>query len=353
LNTGAATVAQVRQQADSGMATSVSQINSLLTQFTSVNATIVANGHSGADISAARDSRDQILTQLSQQLGISTSTDAVGSMSIFTDSGVTLFQGTARTVTFSPSPSMTSGSAGNAVLVGGVPITGAVAPMAVHSGALAGLSQLRDQVAPQYGAQLDQIAYGLVSAFSESPVASGSTAPTLAGLFTGGSTSAMPSGASGLATAISVNANVDPSAGGNVALLRDGGISSPGNAAYKSNTTGAAGFTGRIQQLIDGLSSQQAFDPAAGIGAQAGLLDYANQSVSFAQAKYQQANSDAERQSAVATQAQSALSNASGVNLDTELNQMLNLENSYSTSAKILSTLESMFNSLISAVPAG
>ncbi len=54
------------------------------------------------------------------------------------------------------------------VTVDGVPITGASSPMAIQSGALAGLADLRDTVAPEYQAQLDQIAGGLVNAFAES-----------------------------------------------------------------------------------------------------------------------------------------------------------------------------------------
>ena len=138
----------------------------------------------GADVSSAEDTRDSILTQLSQQIGISTVANPDGSTSIYTDSGVTLFQGgSARTVSFTPTATYTDGATGNAVMVDGVPITGSSSPMAIQSGALAGLANLRDVVAPQYGAQLDQIAGGLISAFAESDQ-TGGTAPTLPGLFT-------------------------------------------------------------------------------------------------------------------------------------------------------------------------
>ena len=41
--------------------------------------------------------------------------------------------------------------------------------------------------------------------------------------------------------------------------------------------------------------------------------------------------------------ATTALSNATGVNLDTEMTNMLNIENSYTTTAKLLTTVNSMF----------
>ena len=38
-------------------------------------------------------------------------------------------------------------------------------------------------------------------------------------------------------------------------LLRDGGIADPSNPAYTYNTTGAASYTGRIQQLMSALTT--------------------------------------------------------------------------------------------------
>src|ERR1700677_3348915 len=192
LNNGAAAVQQVREQADAGIATSVASINSLLNQFTQVNATIVSGLQTGADISAAQDSEDSILTQLSQQVGISTTTNANGSVSIYTDSGVTLFQDVPQTLSFTPSPTLTAGISGNPVTVDGIPITGASAPIAIQSGALAGLAQLRDTIAPEYQAQLDQISGGLVNAFAETDQ-TGGPAPALPGLFTFPGATGVPS----------------------------------------------------------------------------------------------------------------------------------------------------------------
>ena len=132
-------------------------------------------------------------------------------------------------------------------------------------------------------------------------------------------------------------------------LLRDGGISDPGNPAYTYNTTGAASYTGRIQELIAGISATQSFDPSAGLDSSASLTDYANASVSWLQAQNQQASDASSYQNAVATQATSALSNATGVNLDAEMTNMLNLENSYASTAKLLTTVSSMFTALLQA----
>jgi flagellar hook-associated protein 1 FlgK len=240
---------------------------------------------------------------------------------------------------------------GNAVTVDGVPITGSSSPMAIQSGALAGYANVRDNVAPQYNAQLDQIADGLISAFAESDQ-TGGTAPTLPGLFTFAGATGVPatSAATRLAREIEVNANVDPAQGGNVNLLRDGGIADPTNSAYTYNTTGAAGYTGRIQQLMSALTSAQSFGGSTGLSTADSLSDYANSSVSWLQSANQQANNQLDYQNALVSSATTALSNATGVSLDTEMTNMLNIENSYTTTAKLFTTVNSMFTTLLDAV---
>jgi flagellar hook-associated protein 1 len=363
LNNATATVQQVRSQADAGMATSVATINTLLAQFQTVNNTVVSGLQTGADVTDAEDSRDNILSQLAQQVGVSTVTSPNGSVSIYTDSGVTLFQTTARTVTFAATPTLTAGATGNAVMVDGVPITGPTSPMAIQSGALAGLATLRDTTAPQFQAQLDQIASGLINAFAETNQTNPATPNPLPGLFTDTSgtvptnTVAPPAAdavTAGLAGQISVNATVDPSQGGNVGLLRDGGIANAeaGNTDYTYNATGAASYTTRIQQMITQMSAAQTFNASAGAGASASLTNYANASVSWVQGQYQQATDQSSASSALATSASQALSSATGVNLDDQTSQMLSLENSYQTTAKLLTTVNNMFASLLTAVTA-
>ena len=211
--------------------------------------------------------------------------------------------------------------------------------------------QLRDTLAPQYQAQLDQIAGGLINAFAETDQSTPPTLPSLPGLFTTPGETSLPSmsATTGLAAAIEVNPNVDPVAGGDATLLRDGGVSDPGNPAYTYNSTGAASYTGRIQQLVGAIGATQSFDPSAGLGASASLTDYANASVSWLNGENSQASNASSYQNALATQATSALSNATGVNLDAEMTNMLNLENSYASSAKLLTTVNSMFSALLNA----
>jgi flagellar hook-associated protein 1 FlgK len=221
--------------------------------------------------------------------------------------------------------------------------------MALHSGRLAGLAAIRDDYAPRYQAQLDEIARGLIQSFAESDQ-SGGALPDVPGLFTWSGDPAIPgTGAvSGLAGEIRVAASVDPAQGGNAKLLRDGGIS--GNPAYVYNSTNAAGFTDRLQGLIDSLGASQAFDPSAGLGANATLASFASGSAGWLEEARKSATADASYSTALLTRATESLSNASGVNLDEEMTIMLELERSYQASAKLMSAVNDLFQTLLDSV---
>jgi len=346
LNSASATVANVRQTADRDMADSVATINGLLAQFQDVNTAIVKGTASGADISDALDHRNTILQSLSNQIGITTTTNGAGSMSIYADSGATLFDVSARSVTMTQTNVFSATTAGAAVYVDGVPVTGANAAMPIQSGALAGLANLRDNVATQYQAQLDSIAGGLVNAFAETNGSTGAKAP---GLFTYAGASGVPGAypVPGLAAEISVSGAVDPAQGGNLDLIRDGGIN---GAAFVANTTGASGFSTLVEQDITALSAPMAFPSAGGLSATASPASYAADSASWLNAQYQSAKNEASYHSTLLSEASQALSNATGVNIDAQMSKLLDLENSYQASAKLISTINNMFGALLQAV---
>ncbi len=346
LNAASATTQGVRETADQNMVQSVATINSLLSQFQTANTTIINGTASGADISDALDQRNTILQSLSQQIGITTTTSSNGSMSIYTDSGVTLFDTTARSVTMAPTTTYSASTVGAAVYVDGVPVTGANAIMPIQSGALAGLANLRDNVATQYQSQLDSIAGGLVNAFAET---NSGTGGKLAGLFTNAGSTSVPGSnlVTGLAGAITVSAAVVPSVGGNPSLIRDGGIN---GSAYVQNSTGAAGYSALLLSDVSALSATTAYPSGTGITTSSSLAGYTAASASWLDGEYQTATNNATYQSTLTTQASQALSNATGVNIDSQMSKMLDLENSYQASAKLISTINTMFGSLLQAV---
>ena len=152
----------------------------------------------------------------------------------------------------------------------------------------------------------------------------------------------------GLAGTIKLNPAVDPSQGGNLNLLRDGGINGPD---YGYNTTGAASFAGRLQGMITALGTPQAFDPSAGLQSAVSVVDFSTASVGWLENQRQTASTTADTESAMVSEASDALSNATGVNIDDEYAQQLKLEQSYQASSKLINVIDTMMQSLFDAIP--
>ncbi len=352
LNTATQAVTSVRTQADTDIAASVANINDLLSQFQSLNTQIVTGTSNGTDITDALDARDAVLKQLSTEVGIRSVPRDNGDMAIYTDSGVTLFDKTARKVTFQQSASLSASSVGAPVYADGVPIAGTSHSMSISSGKLAGLVEIRDNVAPTYQSQLDEMARGLIEAFAETDQSATPTLPDATGLFTYGGGPGIPASGTvvpGLAGSIKVNPNVDPTQGGDASLIRDGGISDPANPAYKYNTDNGASFTDRIQQLITGLGSARSFDASSQLQQSGSISDYAKSSVSWLEALRQSASNEAESRQATADRATTSLSQATGVNLDEEMTNLLSLERTFQASSRLINTVDNMIQALLQA----
>jgi flagellar hook-associated protein 1 FlgK len=350
LNSATQAVTDVRNQADTDIAASVTNINTLLSQFQELNQQVISGTSSGADITDALDSRDAVLKQLSTEIGIRAVSRDNGDMAIYTDSGVTLFDKTPRKVTFQQSSNLSASSVGAPIYADGVPIAGTPHVMAISSGKLAGLVDVRDNIAPTYQSQLDETARGLIETFAETDQSASPTLPPAAGLFTYGGAPAVPTSGTvvpGLAGSIKVNPNVDPSQGGNPELVRDGGISDPGNPAYTYNTTGGASYTDRIQQLITNLDTARPFDSSAQLPQSGSISDYAKASVSWLEALRQSSSAEAESRQTLADRASSSLSQDTGVNLDEEMTNLLDLERTYQASSRLINTVDSMLSTLL------
>lgn len=353
LNAAAATVSTVRSQADADIASSVDRVNSILSQFEVLNKEIVVGTRAGRDVTDVADARDGLLKTLSTEIGIRTVERGDGDLAIYTDSNVTMFDKIARKVTFQPSGNIASGVLGSPVYVDGVPVAGTPHAMAVDTGKIAGLVAVRDELAPRFEDQLDEIARGLIEAFAETDQSSVPSLPAAAGLFTYPGAPTVPTSGTivnGLASTLSINGNVDPAQGGLVSRLRDGGISNPGNPAYLYNSTGAASYETRIQGLVDQISAVRSYNGSAEIGTSASLVDYASSSVSWLQTLRQTSREEAEYRTTVAERATAALSKDTGVSLDEEMARMLELERTYQASSRLVTAIDGMLETLINAV---
>ena len=344
LNSGTKAIQDFRTQADSQIATAVNDLNSLLSQFQDANKAVISGTRSGTDVSDALDQRDALLKKISEYVPVSTFTRGDNDMVITTKDGSTLFETVPRSVTFTPSAGYTAGTPGNTVYIDNVPVSAGTGDSAAD-GKLAGLLKLRDGVASTMQSQLDEIARGLVTAFAETS----SSQPNAAGLFTWSGAPAIPAAGTlvdGLAGSISVNAAFDPSAGGNPALLRDGGAN---GAAYVANTGGGASYSDLLIGYGNKLDQPMAFDTSAGITLSSGVSDYAANAIGWFEGVRQQASTNADSKQALAARTAEALSNDTGVNVDQEMSLLLDLEHTYQASAHMMKTVSDMLDALMSA----
>ncbi|MEI9402770.1 flagellar hook-associated protein FlgK [Mesorhizobium argentiipisi] len=345
LNSGTQAIQDFRTRADSQIATAINDLNSLLSQFQDANKAVISGTRSGTDVSDALDQRDALLKKISEYVPVSTFTRGDNDMVITTKDGATLFETVPRSVAFTPSSGYSAGTPGNTVYIDNVPVSAGAADNTTADGKLAGLLKLRDGVALTMQSQLDEIARGLVTAFAETAPSQ----PNAAGLFTWPGAPAIPFAGTlvdGLAGTISVNAAFDPSAGGNPALLRDGGAN---GAAYVVNTGGAS-YADLLISYGNKLDQPMAFDSSAGIAASSGVSDYAANAIGWFEGVRQQASANADSKQALAARTAEALSNDTGVNVDQEMSLLLDLEHTYQASAHMMKTVSDMLDALMSAV---
>jgi flagellar hook-associated protein 1 FlgK len=348
LNTSTTAVQTIRANADSEINSTVTNLNSLLKQFQTANDAVKAATATGADTNDALDQRDAVLTQISSIVGIKTVTRDNNDMALYTTDGATLFETSARNVTFSPTTTYTDGTTGNAVYIDGTPLTAGSGSTTTGQGTLQALLQVRDVEAPTYQNQLDEIARGLVTQFSET---NNSTGDKLPGLFTwtpnDGSaayTPTDPMAIAGIAGSISVSSAVITSAGGDPTLLRDGGIN---GTDYAQNTTGDASYSTLLDSYDQSLTTAIDFDPSTGVDSNSSLMDFASGSVGWVESERSAASNAAENTSAASSRSTEAYSNGTGVNLDEELTLMMDIEQSYKAGTKILTSVNEMLDTLL------
>ena len=104
--------------------------------------------------------------------------------------------------------------------------------------------------------------------------------------------------------------------------------------------------------MLTNLSATQTFNSAGGITTSATLSNYASDSVGWLEAQRSNVSSQSTYQSTLLNTATTALSNATGVNINDQMSKILDLENSYSATAKLLSTIDNMFGTLLTDLQA-
>src|SRR5690606_5761692 len=145
----------------------------------------------------------------------------------------------------------------------------------------------------------------------------------------------------GLAGLISLNELADPQQGGNPEALRDGmnfAFNPDNNTSFNDLLIG---FTNAMDAPID-------FVTIEGTLHNTSLMTFSTSAVSWFGDAGKAAAGAAETKDALIVRTTEALSNIASVNLDEEMAVMLELEQSYAASARMLQVIDEMLQTLLS-----
>lgn len=343
LNSASKTVQKLRVDADAEIASQVKELNRLLGEFKVANDAVVKATATGADPSNALDTRDTLLKDISEIIGIDASTRANGDMVIYTSDGTALFETIPRSVTFTRTLSYDATVTGNQIYVDGVAISAGDGGNTDAEGSLSALLQLRDEIAPTFQTQLDEVARGLIEAFAETDPLG--VAADMPGLFTWSGGAMLTSGTvqPGLAGSITVSTAVIASSGGDPMRLRDGGI----NAGYVWNTGNNSGYTALLMRYSDALDSERPFDATADLKTSMSVMTFASGSIGWLEELRSNATTASDNKVALYERSFQTYSSTTGVSLDEELSLLLDVEQSYKASAKLVSTIDEMLQAVL------
>jgi flagellar hook-associated protein 1 len=163
-------VSGLQTQTDQQISASMGTVNNLIQQIYQLNQQVTTASASGDQSSGLLDQRDQAVQSLSQYIGVKTSTDANGAMTVMTNDGVSLVGDTYAQLSY-PGGS-TNGTYGNIQIANINPSTGqqigtgtALDPH-LDSGSLKGLIDTRDQTLGSLQQELGAFARQTALAFN-------------------------------------------------------------------------------------------------------------------------------------------------------------------------------------------
>lgn len=328
----------MRMEADRGVAASVADVNAALKQVERLNDDIARATVAGRDASALLDERDRAIDRINEAIPVRALTRENGRLDLMTNEGVMLLAGTARAISFSPSPIITAdmtlaGGALAGLSVDGVDVTPGAAARAPASGALSGLFAVRDAIAPEAASDLDALTGDLIGRFQGVDPTLPAGAP---GLFTDAGAAFTPPAPPGLAGRLALNAAADPAQGGAAWRLRDG---------LGATVEGPSGANALLRDLIAAFDAPRASALAGGRAMTA--LEAAAEIGSLAGARGSAADAALQASAAYASTLGEAELSQTGVDTDAEMQNLIVIEQAYAANARLIETVGKMIDRLM------
>ncbi len=305
-NTASQTLTQQQSGLNAQVTQDVSQINQLTQQISVLNPKIAALQAQGQDGGTLQDQQDQLVLQLSQLTGVSVTN---------TNDGVTLTAGNGTPLVSGSQSFALQTTTGSDAMVHVLDANGNDITSTLSGGDLGGSIQTRDQAISGLLNQLDSLAYDFGNAFNAAQAHGYDQNGNPGGIFF-----SVPATASGAAAAISMTIS-NPSL---IASSSDGTSGSNGNLANLS----------AIQTTPLASSGQTPTNAYASLVYQVGTLT-AN------------ANTESNATASSLLQLNNQLNSVSGVSIDEESTQMISYQQSYEAAARVVSTVQSLYQVLM------
>lgn len=364
INALAGTYATARQSAQDSVVSDVATLNQSVSSIGQLTAQIQALKTQGLSTADLESQRDQVMQTVSGLVDMTFVTQSDGSL-VGIVGGSTSVPLTGGTATFSMSPATLGPNASYPASAPGLMLNGVDITRQVTGGSIGANLTLRDTTLPTDQAQLDEFSENLATRFSSQGLTLFTDG---AGAVPAGGGTPAQSGYVGLANSLQVNAAViaTPS------LVRDGTGSIAGSptgaSAFTANPTGGpAGFTNLISRVVsytfgaqvqDGVaqpaSQASGLGPAGTLSApyapQATLAGEATAMVAAQSQDSAAASTSYTNAQAVQTALQTQVSNKTGVSVDAEMSNMIQLQNAYAANARVMAAIQQMWTDLMNTV---
>jgi flagellar hook-associated protein 1 FlgK len=181
LNAMSGDIQELRTQAEISISAGVTRVNEILQSIEKISAQLVSAQPNSAEVAGLLDARDSLVAELSKLMDVRVVELERGQISIFTNSGVSLFDHKAARLAFDGRDTIGPQSLWNADpdlrRVGTITLVAPngyqldlIADRAIRSGEIAAHLEMRDQVLVQAQAQIDEIAHALALALSNHTV---------------------------------------------------------------------------------------------------------------------------------------------------------------------------------------
>jgi flagellar hook-associated protein 1 len=335
-----------RQTAQDNIVSEVNTLNTALGTIGQLSNQIIALKASGQSTADLESQRDAAVATVSQLVNVKVLQQPNGDVLLTTAAGLTLpTHGAANPLSISDvnvqSGTYYPGGGIPGIMLGGVDVT-----RQLQGGQIGANITLRDTTLPTDQAELDELSENLATRFQANGL-------TLFTDPTGNVPVATPppvqNGYVGFASTIQVNAAVQA----NPSAVRDG---------TPSISSGLAGFTGIINAVLNNTlganppltANVSGLGPSGALSAPftspTTLGGFASTMIAAQSQDSATTTNQLSTEQAVQTTLSSNLSAQSGVDIDTEMSNMIQLQNAYGANAKVIAAVQSMWSQLLNSV---